>query len=652
MIATHRSILAALGVLVLSAPAAAQWPSPVGVAADADLIAIHSPVSERRLLRLRFDRSAGEVSIVPFGPTGVEIFAAAPNGSFVVHAGAHGDGDEPSWHLFLLDEAGQPLGKPLPSPIGAIAELAVSPKGDWVAASNGHGWMALFAIERSGSQRRLVARTPFGVSPERAFTYAFRPDGGLMTLTDDWIVTYRATDGSAQRTLDLKIANPDLTPAARDDNVLFKLKLSPRGDRFAVSWGGGPLITSVFDAAGRQLDLGGAGGGKNFPASDVEFVGNGEALIPYGMVAPVLIRLASRTSTAFGGPDTQMSRVVSLAGGRTIAVLADDQAALWSNDGKRLTAMAGLENYEFGLAAAGADNEAIVAATRGGWVDLYTKQGKFLRRVQSGARGSFGQVAVSADGRVVAAFGSAELGVIGLPGGRAWGAAHSQTGSQDYFVAAAGNHSRIATAGPSALLRSWSGNGTNATTFTLDAGGRAPGRLTGLAVSTSGEAIALADENSAVWLARPADKSVRRVALPAAPRSVAALPDNAGFAVGMADGTVVRIANGGDAKGPPLEVAEFGGVGRIAVAPDGQSFIAVEDDEISARHLAWDGKVLAGPVRARRFEAIKGAFFRDGAPILVMAWRDTGPTAEDHFSLVELAAPGTRRSEPFDRPKP
>src|SRR5207344_1106495 len=111
---------------------------------------------------------------------------------------------------------------------------------------------------------------------------------------------------------------------------------------------------------------------------------------------------------------------------------------------------------------------------------------------------------------------------------------------------------------------------------------------------TEGDTIAVAEEGSAVWLADPADKSVRRVTLAA--RSVAPLPDGAGFAIGLADGTAVRLSR--DGAVPTVKASELGGVGRIVVAPDGQSFIAVEDDERQARHLAWDGRVLAGPYRS------------------------------------------------------
>ena len=151
--------------------------------------------------------------------------------------------------------------------------------------------------------------------------------------------------------------------------------------------------------------------------SKVEFVEGGDALIVYGMAAPVLVRLKSLAAAAFGDPAASVDRFAALAGGREVAALAGDRIALWSLDGKPLAKPAGLENYSLGAAAAGAKDEVIVAAARGGWVDLFTKEGKFLRRVQSGARDHDGFVAVSADGDTVAALGSGELGVITSPAG-------------------------------------------------------------------------------------------------------------------------------------------------------------------------------------------------------------------------------------------
>ena len=92
-----------------------------------------------------------------------------------------------------------------------------------------------------------------------------------------------------------------------------------------------------------------------------------------------------------------------------------DRIALWSLDGKPLIKPVGLENYSLGAATAGAKDELIVAAERGGWVDLFTKDGKFIRRLQSGVRDGRGFVAVSADGATVAALGAGELGVITEP---------------------------------------------------------------------------------------------------------------------------------------------------------------------------------------------------------------------------------------------
>jgi hypothetical protein len=119
---------------------------------------------------------------------------------------------------------------------------------------------------------------------------------------------------------------------------------------------------------------------------------------------------------------------------------------------------------------------------------------------------------------------------------------------------------------------------------------QAPRRLSGLAVSTRGDAIAIADERSAVWLVHPDDRRVTRVAVAAVARSVTALPDGSGFAVGLADGRVLRLSRDGALRGSPVKVFELGGVRRIVVAPDGESFIAVDDDETTARNLAWEGR--------------------------------------------------------------
>lgn len=647
----HRLVTAALSALLLVVPVGAAWPDEVTVATDADLIAIYSPHREQRLLRVRFDRAAGKASFATFGPLGVETFAVAPKGAFVVHAtAARNDGDDGP-NLVMLDQNGHAVGKPLRSPIGEVATLAVSPKGDLVAAASARGWLALFAVERAGLARRLVTRAIFGVSPERPFTYAFRPEGGIVTLTNDWVLTHRANDGSVQRSLDLKIANRDLVAESPNSNELLKLTLSPRGDRLAIRWGGGPFATMLFDRNGRLLPLRGAAEQRQILASEVEFLGNGDAMIAYGMAAPVLVRMGPLTSRPFGDPNALASHVVSLAGGRTVAILDDRTVALWSDDSKRLVAPAGLENYEFGLAAAGAADEIIVAAERSGWVDLYTREGKFVRRVQSGARGRSGQAALSADGSVIAAYGSAELGVFAPTGTRLWGATHSSMGLQEYFVAVAANGSRIAAAGPDNMLRSWSRDGADAVGFTLDVAGQVPGQLRGIAVSTGGDAIALPDEKSAVWIAYPADRRVIRVAVAAEAHRIVALPNDAGFAIGLADGTVVRIGRDGSFLGAPFKGSEQGAAGRIVVAPDGQSVIVIDGDEISARHLTLEGKELTRPVRVSRFQQIKAALFQNGAPMLITIVRDRGSGKRDFIQRVSFTDPAVSQSSVFDRPE-
>jgi hypothetical protein len=324
-------------------------------------------------------------------------------------------------------------------------------------------------------------RAEIGVSADRPFTYAFRPDGGLVTIVDDWMATYRASDGAVQRTLDLKTLNRDLTPGEWDVGAEFQLTWSPRGDRFAVSWGPGPMMTTIFDSAGRRLKPAGAENGLDLMGTKVEFVEGGDAVILYGMAAPVLVHLKSLAATAFGDPGGSVDRFAALAGGREVAHVSDDRIALWSSAGKPLTQPVGLENYSLGAATAGAKDDVIVAAERGGWVDLFTKEGKFIRRVQSGARGERGHVAVSADGATVAALGADKLGVI--PRGRGWSIAlPSEAG---LLVAVAGNGSRIATVDSHTSVRSWSRDGAQADSIPLKAEDQAPSRrLSGLAVST------------------------------------------------------------------------------------------------------------------------------------------------------------------------
>jgi hypothetical protein len=630
---------------VFAAQAVAQE-TRVAAAADADVIALYSQHVERRLLRAHVDRAAATISLVPFGPPGVENFAVAPNGAFIVYSATRDQAaGNPVTELFLLDEAGQALGEPLRSPVGAIAGLAISPKGDRIAVSSNRGWLALLAVEGNGQARRLALRAEIGVSADRQFTYAFRPEGGLVTIADDWVATYRANDGAVQRTLDLKTINRDLTPADQDIGSEFQLNWSPRGDRFSVSWGPGPMMTTIFDSGGRRLKPAAAENGLDLPGSKVEFVEGGDALILYGMAAPVLVRLKSLAAPAFGDPGVSVDRFAALAGGREVARLAGDRIALWSLDGKQLTKPVGLENYSLGAAAAGAKDEVIVAAERGGWVDLFTKEGKFIRRVQSGARDRRGVVAVSADGATVAALGSDKLGVITEPRGRAWSIAlPPESGS---LVAVAGNGSRIVTVESNTTLHSWSRDGAATDSIPLKAGEQVPDRrLSGLAVSTTGDAIAVAEEGSAVWLADPADKSVRRVALAA--QSVTFLPDGTGFAVGLADGAAVRLSRDGTVREPTVKASELGSVGRIVVAPDGQSFIAVEGDEGQARHLAWDGRALAGPYRAGQSE-MSGAFFHEGAPKLII--RSVGSIADESFGVVNLAPPGQRQVNSLDPPR-
>ena len=107
-----------LGLIIFAAQAVAQE-TRVAAAADADVIAIYSQHVEKRLLRAHVDRAAAKVSIVPFGPPGVENFAVAPNGAFTVSSATDDPpAGKPVTYLFLLDEAGHAASGSLAS--GAI----------------------------------------------------------------------------------------------------------------------------------------------------------------------------------------------------------------------------------------------------------------------------------------------------------------------------------------------------------------------------------------------------------------------------------------------------------------------------------------------------------------------------------------------------
>src|SRR5262249_61338343 len=119
----------------------------------------------------------------------------------------------------------------------------------------------------------------------------------------------------------------------------------------SVSWGAGPMFTTIFDSDGRRVKPVGADSDHNFSASRVEFVDGGDAAILYGMEAPALVRLKSLASTAFGDPGVGVNWFTPRAGGREVAVLADDRIALWSLDGKQLAPPGGRGNESFGAAA-------------------------------------------------------------------------------------------------------------------------------------------------------------------------------------------------------------------------------------------------------------------------------------------------------------
>lgn len=636
-------LLSLLGILALVTSAAAQ---SIAVAAEANTIAVYSDHVERRLLRVHFDAAAGKVAFAPFGPPGIETFAVGPRGAFAVYAGLPDSEREQTPHLFLLDAAGAPMGKPVASPIGAVLSLAISPTGDWVAASSERGWIGLLAVERSGPTLSLQARATFGVSPDRTFAYAFRPDGGLATLTEDWMAVFRAPDGTIQRVLDLKTVNPGLEPIDRSSSGLFHLLWSPRGDRFTVSWGAGPMFTKIFDAAtGRYLNP-----ADDLPGTAVQFIDGGDAAIVAGMTAPVMVRMAGLAAKPFGGPETERARFFALSGGRRVLALDGDRLSLLSSDGRQSIAPERYLNYAFDFAAAGADNEAIVAARRGGWIDLFSRQGKFVRRVQSGLLGASGQLAVSADGTVVVAFDGREISAHIRPLEKTWRVVFPGDDYGHQFVTISGNGSRVVAAGPDNSVRTWSRDGGEATVFRLAASGRRPDRPpASLAVSPDGDAIVVVDENSVAWFASPADGTVRPVALPGDQRVVVPMPQ--GFAFGLADGRVIRLARDGSPRGEPIRASEFGGVRLITVADDGESFIVVEEDGISVRQLDWHGRVLAGPYRASQADGVREAFFASGKAMLILGQATSNPLAADSLALRPLSGSSGGAVTYFEQPR-
>jgi hypothetical protein len=146
-----------------------------------------------------------------------------------------------------------------------------------------------------------------------------------------------------------------------DGSGAFRLRWSPRGDRFAVIWGMGPVFTTIYDATGRRLNS-----ATDLWGTEVEYIEGGDAAIVSGMNEPAVVRMTSLATKPFGGPYTSWPRFVALSGGRRVITLYGDRVSLWSSDGKQLIAPTGFENYSFDAAAAGADNEAIVSAARGG----------------------------------------------------------------------------------------------------------------------------------------------------------------------------------------------------------------------------------------------------------------------------------------------
>jgi hypothetical protein len=631
------------------APAAAQWREKVAVADAADLVAVYARHVERRLVRVVFDRAAKRATVLAFAANGAARFAVGPRGAFAVLAGS----DERGATLTLVDGAGTPIGAPVRHGLGAVAFLAVSPRGDAVAATNERGWVAVFAVVGTGKARRIEPRAVFGAAPSRDMTLAFRPEGGLATLTDDWVVTHRALDGRVERRLDLTRTARDLVPADPGDTSALSLVLSSRRDRFAVIAGTGPFFASVYDAAGRPLPFAEPDRPAGRLATGAMFAAGGARLLVWGMEKPDLIDMTTMKVTPLAETRALPIAMTVLDGGSGLAGFdAEGGVALWDGDGRLVFEQPAADNLRFGHAEPGATNEAVVVAKRAGWVDLYSKDGRFLRRIQTGAVDEWGAVALSPDGGAVAAYGSGTLGVVSADGAKRWTSIHAPYGSQDFFVAIAADGGRVATLGPNAELRSWTGDGRAGPPLGLAAAGHETGRVAALAMTPKGDALAVADDRGAVWLADPADGRVRRVAVPGPARAVAALADGAGFVVGLANGSILRLGRDGAPIGDPVKAAEWGPIGRVVPAPDGQSLVVVEADDTIARHLSWDGRALAPPFRARVFERIVAAYFHAGEPVLLTMSRREDEGGADTVYRQHFGDREHRRFKAFERPRP
>ncbi|MCW5770813.1 MAG: hypothetical protein KIT16_04195, partial [Rhodospirillaceae bacterium] len=445
---------------------------------------------------------------------------------------------------------------------------------------------------------------------------------------------------------------PNLAPSGFDENVACLLLVSPTGDHFVIIAGGGPIFTLIVDREGRFVKLQGMDEQVWLAGSGAAFFDGGDKLWVFGMERPRIVDLKRRTTAM--SPDLENSplSMAPLADGRTVAAFgADGDVALYDGSGKVLLRHAAFENRSFGRAQAGADDEVFTVAERAGFVDFYTKAGKFVRRVQTGVVGEYGTVAMAADG-TTAAFGYGTAALMSATGARRWLAAQANYGLQDFLVAIAADGSRIAAAGPDLQLRSWSGNGRGDGLYTLRDGERRPRRLWSVAVSARGDVIAVADEAGAMWLVSAGDKRVLRVPLPARPQAVAALPDNGGFVVGLADGSLLRLGRDGATVGTPLKGAsQWLGIDRLAVSPDGQSVVVIESDRVSARHLAWDGRVLAGPLRPHAEGRFAGAFFQAGEPVLIVTHTNPTDAKAPLIQLHYFGDPGFKRMRNFEAPR-
>jgi hypothetical protein len=617
------------------APAKAQLSGgQVAVAAHGDVIAVARNAAERRLLRVLLAPGVPPRFAV-FGPPRIAAVAVAPGGGLMAAIRTKVEAEQPD-SVLLLDHEGTILGAPAASSVGDLDQIFFSPRGDAVAVVSRQSWVEILTVTGAGAERHLVSRASFAIAPQERAAFAFTPDGAAVgTVSNRLVFTLRDLDGRVLRRLDLARLNPENEVLSGPGDEAPLLRFAPAGGGFAIRSGPGPQFLGLFDRDGREIK---PAGGRALMTVGFAYLPGGGRVLRWGGEKPSMLRIGqglTSTELAFG---SEVQPLAVMADGETVAAAdAFDRIALWSVEGKRLGEPAALDNWQPVAAQPGAKGEIVVLAQRYGTVDLFTKAGTFVRRIQSGSKEADAGVALSGDGSLVASFNLGTLGVIGADGAaRRWSRIWEYYGGQDYFVALAADGSRVVTVGPGTELRSWSADGGPNALPPLRDGGIVPGRVRSLAVSGDGALIAVGDERGSLWLVAPATGALSRLVGATAVTALAFSPDGAMLAVGDKNGMVRLLGRDGRPAAAPFRGAEWGGVARLVFAPEGNKVIVVEEDERAARVLALDGRPLEGPFRTLLGQRIVGGYFSPAGTMLITGYRTDGASGEWMYFLQHI----------------